>query len=113
LLESIVRLKKLGRPVICTEYMARELGTTFEFSLPIFRENMVGCYNWGLVAGKSQTHFPWSSVQQLQKLKKEKVFLEDHEDLPEPEIWFHDIFRKDGSAFNEDEVAFIKKILER
>lgn len=113
LLESIVRLKKLGRPVICTEYMARELGTTFEFSLPIFRENRVGCYNWGLVAGKSQTHFPWSSVQQLQKLKKEKVFLEDYEDIPEPEIWFHDIFRKDGSAFNEDEVVFIKKILER
>ena len=33
------------------------------------------------------------------------MFLEDYEDIPEPEIWFHDIFRKDGSAFNEDDVA--------
>ena len=93
--------------------MARELGTTFEFSLPIFRDNKVGCYSWGLVAGKSQTHFPWSSVKQLQRLKKEEAFIEDYEDIPEPEVWFHDIYRKDGTAFNESEVEFIKKILER
>ena len=111
LLENIAILEKLERPLICTEYMARELGTTFEFSLPIFRDKKIGCYNWGLVAGKSQTHFPWSSVKHLQRLKKEKVFIEDHEDIPEPEVWFHDIFRKDGTAYNQNEVEFIKKIL--
>ena len=94
LLENIANLEKLERPLICTEYMARELGTTFEFSLPIFRDKKIGCYNWGLVAGKSQTHFPRSSVKHLQRLKKEKAFIEDHEDIPEPEVWFHDIFRK-------------------
>ena len=111
LLENIANLEKLERPLICTEYMARELGTTFEFSLPIFRDKKIGCYNWGLVAGKSQTHFPWSSVKHLQRLKKEKAFIEDHEDIPEPEVWFHDIFRKDGTAYNQNEVEFIKKIL--
>ena len=93
--------------------MARELGTTFEFSLPISRDNNVGCYSWGLVAGKSQTHFPWSSVKRLQKLTKEQAFIEDYEDIPEPEVWFHDIYQKDDTAFNESEVEFIKKILER
>ena len=47
------------------------------------------------------------------RLKKEKAFIEDNEDIPEPEIWFHDIYRKDGTAYNECEVEFIKKILER
>ena len=36
-----------------------ELGTTFQFSLR-FQKHGVGCLNWGLVAGKSQTHFNWS-----------------------------------------------------
>ena len=38
---TILRHKKtfLGRPVVCTEYMAREFGTTFKFSLPIFKRH--------------------------------------------------------------------------
>ena len=99
---------KLGRPVICTEYMAREFGTTFEFSLPIFKKYKVGCYNWGLVAGKSQTHFGWSTIADLQRLKREEKFLNLEDPIPEPEIWFHDIFRTDGSAFDDSEVHFIK-----
>jgi len=108
---SIRRLKALRRPVICTEYMARELGTTFEFSLPIFKDAKVGCYNWGFVAGKSQTHFGWTTVGNLQKLKKERYFLEENEDIPEPDIWFHDIYRKDGSAYDDQEIECIKQIL--
>jgi hypothetical protein len=91
--------------------MARELGTTFEFSLPIFKDAKVGCYNWGLVAGKSQTHFGWTTVGNLQKLKEERYFLEENEDIPEPDIWFHDIYRKDGSAYDDQEIECIKQIL--
>jgi len=111
--ETIDKLKVHKRPLICTEYMAREFGSTFEFSLPIFKENNIGCYNWGLVAGKSQTHFGWSTILDLQKKKEDGKFLEDGDDIPEPEIWFHDILRKDGTAYNENEVEFIKAITAR
>ena len=108
---TIQRLKESNRPVICTEYMAREFGTTFQFSLPIFKKHNVGCYNWGLVAGKSQTHFGWETIINLHSLKEKGEFIEEGEEIPEPEMWFHDIFRKDGSPFNEEEVKFIKNIL--
>ena len=108
---TIQRLKESNRPVICTEYMAREFGTTFQFSLPIFKKHNVGCYNWGLVAGKSQTHFGWETIINLHSLKEKGEFIEEGEEIPEPKMWFHDIFRKDGSPFNEEEVKFIKNIL--
>jgi len=108
---TIKRLKESNRPIICTEYMAREFGTTFQFSLPIFQKYNVGCYNWGLVAGKSQTHFGWETIMNLHNLKEKGEFIEDGDDIPEPEIWFHDIFRKNGTAFNKEEVKFIKNIL--
>lgn len=108
--ETIVKLQKIGRPVICTEYMAREFGTTFQFSMPIFKNKSVGCYNWGLVAGKSQTHFGWATILDLHKKKENGDILQEGEIIPEPEIWFHDILRADGSPYDEEEVTFIKKI---
>lgn len=109
--ETIISHQDKNRPLICTEYMAREFGSTFKYSMPIFKKYNVGCYNWGLVAGKSQTHFGWTTILDLHKLKKEGAFLEPGDDIPEPEIWFHDILRKDGSAFDEAETFFIKKII--
>ena len=55
---QIQSLKPLGRPLICTEYMARTRGSRFESPLPIFRREGVGCINWGLVNGKTQTIYP-------------------------------------------------------
>lgn len=111
LLPTILRLKELGRPLICTEYMAREYGTTFKFSLPIFKEHKVGCYNWGLVAGRSQTNFNWETILHLHEKKKEDGLLTKGESLIEPELWFHDIVRKDGTPFDPEEISFIKDIL--
>ncbi|HXF50190.1 MAG TPA: 1,4-beta-xylanase [Dehalococcoidia bacterium] len=89
-LETLIgRLKRHGRPVICTEYMARTLGSTFRGCLPVFQRERVGCYNWGLVNGKTQTHIAWTG---------------------EAEVWFHDIFRPDGSPYDPDEVAFIREL---
>ncbi len=85
----IGRLKRHERPVICTEYMARTLGSTFRGCLPVFQREGVGCYNWGLVNGKTQTHVAWTG---------------------EAEIWFHDIFRPDGSPYDPEEVAFIREL---
>ena len=92
--KMVALLATSGRPLICTEYMARTAGSTFETILPIFKKNKVAAYNWGLVNGKSNTIYPWSSW--------ENPFPN------EPEIWFHDIFRTDGTPFSKEEVAFIK-----
>ena len=91
---EIVDLQKWGRPLICSEYMARTNNSTFEKNLPVLKKYQVGAINWGLVSGKTNTIFPWGSK----------------EGTPEPTIWFHDIFRKDGRAFSTKEVAIIKEI---
>lgn len=99
-----------GRPVVCAEYMARELGTTFQHSLPIFKKHQVGCFNWGLVAGKSQTHFNWKTVEGMEKLKAEGAVLRPGDPIPEPALWFHDIFRIDGTPFDRKEIDFIRGV---
>jgi GNAT superfamily N-acetyltransferase len=99
-----------GRPILCTEYMARELGTTFRHSLPIFKRHRVGCLNWGLVAGKSQTHWNWETVRHLADLREKGVFLRPGDPIPEPPLWFHDIFRVDGTPFDPEEIESIRGI---
>jgi hypothetical protein len=86
-------LKKLGRPVICTEYMARTRGSRFETHLPVFKEEKVGCYNWGFVSGKTNTVFPWNSPK----------------GGSEPKLWFHDMLRADGTPFDAKEIEAIRK----
>jgi hypothetical protein len=92
--ERIHSLKAYGRPVICTEYMARALASTFEEILPVLKSHNIGAFNWGLVQGKSQAHCPWDSWQITYK--------------GEPEIWFHDIFRTNGEPYDKREVNFLK-----
>jgi hypothetical protein len=89
---EVGRLLASGRPVLCTEWMARGAGSRFESHLPFFKENKIACWNWGLVAGRTQTYFPWGSPK----------------DAPEPKLWHHDIFRSDGTPFNAREIQVIK-----
>jgi hypothetical protein len=91
---EIERLQKWRRPFICTEYMARTNNSRFETHLPVFKKHNVGAINWGLVSGKTNTIFPWGSK----------------EGSPEPVVWFHDIFRKDGTAFSDEEVRVIRQL---
>ncbi len=94
--KRIDSLKRFHRPIICTEYMARPRGSTFEAILPLLKNEHVAAYNWGFVNGKSQTIYPWDSW--------EKTY------IAEPPVWFHDIFRQDGTPFSTDEVALIRKL---
>lgn len=94
--ERILALKRYNKPMFCTEYMARPLGSTFEDIMPLLKEHNVGAYNWGFIEGRSQTHIPWDSWQNAY--------------INEPELWFHDIYRTDGTAYNEKEISFIQKI---
>ena len=93
----IVPLQQLGRPILCTEYMARGRGSTFEGWLPLFKQYKIGAINWGFVAGKTQTNLPWDSWQQPYVDR-------------EPAVWFHEVFRTDGSPYKKDEVDLIRSL---
>ena len=108
---TIEKLRTIGRPLMCTEYMAREYGTTFEFCLPIFKKYNIACYNWGLVAGRSQTNFNWETILYLNEERDKGNLVMEGDSLTEPNQWFHDIFRQDGSPYSIEETTFIKKIL--
>jgi hypothetical protein len=86
-----------GRPVLCTEYMARGNGSTFDGTLPIGKRMNIGMFNWGFVDGKSQTRFPWDSW--------EKPYTK-----AEPTIWFHEVFRNDGTPYRKAETDLIRRL---
>jgi hypothetical protein len=90
-------LQRYRRPILCTEYMARGNGSTFEGSLPIAQKYKVAAMNWGFVAGKTQTYLPWDSWQ--------KPYVDR-----EPVVWFHEIFRQDGTPYKQDEVNLIRSL---
>jgi hypothetical protein len=91
-------LSRYKRPLFCTEYMARGNGSTFLTTLPLAKKHKVAAYNWGLVAGKTQTFLPWDSWQQ------------PYVGGREPSIWFHEVFREDGSPYILEETLFIKRV---
>ncbi|MBW4330214.1 cellulase family glycosylhydrolase [Stakelama sp. CBK3Z-3] len=84
-----------GRPVICTEYMARGNGSTFDGDLPIAKKMNIGMINWGLVDGKTQTRLPWDSWK--------KPYTYD-----EPTVWFHEVFHADGTPYRKAETDLIR-----
>ncbi|WP_345233340.1 cellulase family glycosylhydrolase [Olivibacter ginsenosidimutans] len=92
----IKQLQKYGKPLLCTEYMARPNKSTFEGTLPIAKQYKVAVYNWGFVDGKTQTIYAWDSWG--------KTY------TAEPKVWFHDILRRNGKPYSEKEVAFIKSL---
>lgn len=94
MVNAIDTLQKRGRPVICTEYMARTNKSTFLTHLALLKRKHVAAINWGFVTGKSNTMFPWGSK----------------EGSPEPAVWFHDIFRKAGTAFDARETRLIRDL---
>lgn len=94
--KNILELQRYDRPILCTEYMARGNHSTFEGVLPVAKKYNVGAYNWGLVDGKSQTIYPWDSWK--------KAYTK------EPDLWFHDIFRKDGTPYKKTETGLIRQL---
>ena len=110
-LEAVIKMyQKAGRPALCTEYMARPT-STFQKALPILKKYRIAAYNWGFVSGKTGTIWPWSANEgrDVYKLRKQGEVVHPGEAFPEPKIWFHDIYRSDGTPYSRDEVEFIKK----
>jgi len=92
---TIDLLKASGRPLICTEYMARSRNSRFSNILPMLKNENVGAINWGFAAGKTNTKYAWDTPLA---------------DGSEPIEWFHEIFQPDGTPYRQDEVNLIKKL---
>ena len=92
--KQIAFYKSSGRPIICSEWMARTNDSRILTHLSTFKEEGVSCLQWGFVSGKTNTIFPWGSKP----------------NAPEPKVWFHDLFRQDGTPFDRAEVAYYQKL---
>jgi hypothetical protein len=93
--KAIDTLRKYNRPLICTEYMARTRGSKFQNIMPLLKKENIAAFNWGLVAGKTNTIYAWDKPMP---------------DGAEPPVWFHDIFRADGTPFSPEEITLIKSL---
>lgn len=93
--KAIDTLRRYQRPLICTEYMARTRGSLFSNILPLLKKEKIGAINWGLVAGKTNTIYAWDTPMPTGE---------------EPPVWFHDIFRPDGSPYKDEEIELIKSL---
>jgi hypothetical protein len=96
--KRVLSLQQYHRPILCSEYMARGNGSTFQGTLPIAKKYHVAAINWGLVAGKTQTYLPWDSWKNPYTNR-------------EPTVWFHEIFRTDGQPYRQEEVDFIRTMI--
>ena len=94
----IASLRPHGRPILCTEYMARNQNSTFAAILPLAKAEGVAAINWGLVAGRTQTFYPWDS------------WLHPYTDR-EPDVWCHDVFHPDCTPYRQEEADLLRSLL--
>ncbi len=119
-LEKLVaEYAKDGRPVIMTEWLARTNKSTVAECLPVMKRLKVGAVNWGFVSGKSGTIWPWSSRNRkdengkrltVDDLRAAGDVVKPGEPFPEPDLWFHDLFRIDGTPFDQAEIEVFKEL---
>jgi hypothetical protein len=94
--QKVEALQRYDKPLVCSEYMARNQNNSITEMLPLLKAESVDAFNWGFVSGKSQTIYPWDSW---------KVTY-----TSEPEVWFHDLLRPDGSPYRKTETDLIAKL---
>jgi hypothetical protein len=75
--------------------MARHNNSTFQSILPLLKKEKIGAINWGLVSGKTNTIFGWNDPRP---------------EGDEPELWFHDIYRADGTPYMKEETELIREL---
>jgi hypothetical protein len=68
--------------------------------LPLAKRYNVAAINRGLVQGKSQTHLPWDSWRRPYTDR-------------EPDVWFHEVFRTNGTPYRAEETEMIKRLTGR
>ena len=85
-------LQRYQRPIICSDWLMRQVGNDFRKVLPVFAVYRVGWFNQGLVSGK--THRP---IQEA-RYRTEK----------DPDVWQQDVLDKDGTPYDQEEVELIQ-----
>ncbi len=95
--KEITGLEQYHRPLLCSEYMARSVGSTFDTILPIAKIHRVAAINWGFVAGKTQTYLPWDSW--------ERPYVKT-----QPPVWFHDVLHGDGTPYRKREAQILRDL---
>lgn len=97
-------LKKLGRPIVNTEWLARCTHNTVQQMFPLFYLEKIGCTCWGFVAGKYQTYEPWTCIW------------DQYEKNPDLDWdftkWFHDLYRPSLRPYDPKEIELIKRFCE-
>lgn len=98
--KKVVELaQKYGRPVLVTEWMHRPNGSTIPDILPYFKEQKVGCWQWGIIKGRTQTNLNWKTMN-------------GGTPEPDPVLWQHDILHPDGTPYRPEEIELIRKLQE-
>jgi hypothetical protein len=92
-------LRKLGRPILCTECVGRIGGGQFDPIYGFLKQQRIGAYCWGFVAGRTQTIYPPDS------------WLKPY--TAEPSVWCCDLLRADGTPFRQEEVDYIRRVAGR
>ena len=83
------------RPILCTEWLARQLGSQVGTHLPFYRREKIGCFQWGMANGRSQCHCHHINAKVVK-----------HND-----VWGHDLLHNDGRPYNEKEIELIKNTI--
>ena len=97
LVSVIGALATHGRPLLCTEWLARSEGSTADL-LEVFADLNVGAIHWGLVDGKTQTRFPWRSWTEA---------------MTDDEPWFHELLHADGRPYDPQEIEIFRNVTAR
>lgn len=97
LAHQVEELRAVGRPLVCTEWLARGLGSVPETHLPWFARERIGCFHWGLVNGRTQTHLPWPGFEALATDGR----------------WHHDLMRSDGAPYAAKEIDLFRHWCDR
>ena len=94
-IDLVETLSQHGRPLLCTEWLHRPMGSRFQTHLEFFKDKEIGIYNWGLVLGKTQTNLNWYTMTGSPN--------------PDAREWQHDVMHPDGSPYDAEELALIRR----
>lgn len=89
-----------NRPMVCTEWMARGVDSKITDQLPMLKTRNIGCFQWGLVKGRSQTHLAWPA-DLIRNLGKVEI----------DDTWFHDLLDEHGRPYDPTEIELIRKLV--
>ena len=89
-------LAQHNRPMICSEWLHRPQGNTFETHLPLFKRMKIASFHWGLVLGKTQTNLSWETMTGTPDAN--------------PDLWQHDVFHPNLRPYRPEEMAFLREI---